>query len=41
MFHVKNDASKDGNVVIFNIRMRDFSTRRLSLVRVEFFAVGK
>ena len=41
MFHVKNDASKDGNVVIFNIRMRVFSTRRLSLVRVEFFAVGK
>lgn len=41
MFHVKNDASKDGNVVIFNIRMHVFSTRRLSLVRVEFFAVGK
>lgn len=41
MFHVKNDASKDGNVVVFHIRMRDFSTRRLSLVRVEFFAVGK
>lgn len=41
MFHVKNDASKDGNVVVFHIRMRVFSTRRLSLVRVEFFAVGK
>lgn len=41
MFHVKNDASKDGNVVVFYIRMRVFSTRRLSLVRVEFFAVGK
>lgn len=37
----ENDASKDGNVVVFYIRMRDFSTRRLSLVRVEFFAVGK
>lgn len=41
MFHVKNDASKDGNVVVFHIRMRVFPTRRLSLVRVEFFAVGK
>lgn len=41
MFHVKNDASKDENVVVFHIRMRVFSTRRLSLVRVEFFAVGK
>ena len=41
MFHVKNDASKDGNVVVFHIRIRVFSTRRLSLVRVEFFAVGK
>lgn len=37
----ENDASKDGNVVVFHIRMRVFSTRRLSLVRVEFFAVGK
>lgn len=41
MFHVNNDASKDGNVVVFHIRMRVFPTRRLSLVRVEFFAVGK
>lgn len=37
----ENDASKDGNVVVFHIRMRVFLTRRLSLVRVEFFAVGK
>lgn len=37
----ENDASKDGNVVVFHIRMRVFATRRLSSVRVEFFAVGK
>lgn len=37
----ENDASKDENVVVFHIRMRVFSTRRLSSVLVEFFAVGK
>ncbi len=41
LFHVKTTLPKDGNVVIFHIRMRVFATRRLSLVRVEFFAVGK